>query len=223
LLLWPGRPTQVSRTEAVKNRSVTPDRGEALQGRSKYQQLFPLQPPNSCQISAGPAQKDALYAGSALYPARQNLWPMAAAALYPAVMSGQIFRHQHRVTYAECTLGNHVYYARYLNLLEEARGELFRSIGEPLGKWQEADAIFPVIECRIRYKGAARYDDLLLIELWLSELEGVRINFEYKILNEARKDIVLGSTLHVCTTVNEKPRRMPEELVEKLRAFLAVE
>jgi acyl-CoA thioester hydrolase len=136
-------------------------------------------------------------------------------------MSGQIFRHQHRVTYAECTVGNHVYYARYLNLLEEARGELFRSIDEPLAKWQQADAIFPVIECRIRYKGAARYDDLLRIELWLSELAGVRMNFEYRMFNQTQKELVVGSTFHVCTTVNEKLRRTPEELVEKLRRFLA--
>jgi acyl-CoA thioester hydrolase len=135
-------------------------------------------------------------------------------------MSGQLFRHQHRVTYAECTLGNHVYYARYLNLLEEARGEFFRSLGEPFLKWQQADVIFPVIECRIRYKGAARYDDLLSIELWLSQLEGVRITFEYKILNEQRSDILLGSTAHVCTTAGEKPRRLPEELIGKLKPYL---
>src|SRR5438445_13536750 len=98
-------------------------------------------------------------------------------------MAGQIFRHQHRVTYAECTLGNHVYYAKYLELLEEARGEFFRNSGEPLLKWQEADTIFPVIDCRLRYKAAARYDDLLDIELWVSDLDRVRLSFSYRITN----------------------------------------
>jgi acyl-CoA thioesterase FadM len=32
----------------------------------------------------------------------------------------QVFVHRHRVHYAECTLGNHIYYARYLDLLEDA-------------------------------------------------------------------------------------------------------
>ena len=37
--------------------------------------------------------------------------------------------------------------------------------------------LFPVIEAKLRYKGAARYDDVLHIELWLTELERVRMNF----------------------------------------------
>ena len=35
-------------------------------------------------------------------------------------MPASTFQHQHRVSYADCTLGNHVYYGRYLDLLEEA-------------------------------------------------------------------------------------------------------
>src|ERR1044071_950585 len=73
----------------------------------------------------------------------------------------ETFRCSQRVTYSDCTLGNHVYYARYLDLLEWARGEFFRHLEEPFLKWQQADAIFPVIECRVRYRNAARYDDLL--------------------------------------------------------------
>jgi len=119
-------------------------------------------------------------------------------------------------------MGNHVYYARYLNFLEEARGEFFRRIGEPFLKWQEAGAIFPVVECRLRYKAAARYDDLLDIELWVTQLEGIRMTFDYKIVNQAGTEILTGAIFHVCTTVDEKLRRLPEELVQKLRPFLAV-
>ncbi|MGN6552400.1 MAG: hypothetical protein ACTHLW_01530 [Verrucomicrobiota bacterium] len=38
-------------------------------------------------------------------------------------MSELSFRHDHRVAYAECTVGNHIYYGRYLDVLESARGE----------------------------------------------------------------------------------------------------
>ena len=60
-----------------------------------------------------------------------------------AAMSGQVFRFEHRVPYALCTLGNHVYYSRYLDILEEARGEFFRHLGQPLLAWQEATPSFP--------------------------------------------------------------------------------
>src|SRR5215469_5100900 len=53
------------------------------------------------------------------------------------------FSHMHRVLYAECTLGNHIYYSRYLDLLEAARGEFFRSLGVSFLKWQEQGTIFP--------------------------------------------------------------------------------
>jgi len=137
-------------------------------------------------------------------------------------MAGQKFRHQHRVTYAECTLGNHIYYARYLDLLEETRGEFFRALGEPLLKWQEADTIFPVVECHLRYKAAARYDDLLDIELWVSDLDRVRLGFSHRIVNGAGAELLLASTLHACTSVGEKLQRLPEQLVQKLKPFKAV-
>ncbi len=38
------------------------------------------------------------------------------------VMEDFTFQYQHRVVYAECTVGTHVYYARYLDMLEAARG-----------------------------------------------------------------------------------------------------
>ena len=136
-------------------------------------------------------------------------------------MAATIFRHQHRVSYAECTLGNHVYHARYLDLLEKARGEFFRRLGAPFLRWQEEGAIFPVIECRLRYKAPARYDDLLDIEIWLSTLDRVRMNFEYRIVNQTRTEILEASTLVVCTGLDEKPRRLPEELRGLLQPYLA--
>jgi acyl-CoA thioester hydrolase len=135
-------------------------------------------------------------------------------------MADSIFRHPHRATYADCTLGNHIYYARYLNLLEAARGEFFRQIGKPLLELQTAGVIFPVIECRLRYRSAAHYDDLLTIELWLSELARVRLTFEYRLLGPDNRELVDAVTMHACTTVDDKPRRLPEDLTAALGPYV---
>lgn len=132
----------------------------------------------------------------------------------------EVFRHPHRVTYASCTVGNHVYYGRYLDILEEARGEFFRSLGAPLLQLQEADVIFPVIEANLRYKGMARYDDALTVEVWLTEAAKVRLTFACRILCGERV-LVEATTAHVCTGMNEKPKRLPEDLAAKLRPYLA--
>src|SRR5438132_11298610 len=70
-------------------------------------------------------------------------------------MSVLIFKHTHRVTYSDCTAGNHVYYSRFLDLLEAARGEFFRHLGRTFLHWQESGTIFPVTECRLRYLAPA--------------------------------------------------------------------
>jgi acyl-CoA thioester hydrolase len=117
------------------------------------------------------------------------------------------------VTYADCTVGNHVYYARYLDLLEAARGEFFRSLGSTLLKWQEAGFMFPVVEAHLRYKRLARYDELLHIEIWVTAAERVRLNFAYRVTNQSGALVVEAETLHVCMNLEEKMQRLPEELV----------
>ena len=131
-------------------------------------------------------------------------------------VSGQIFRHIYRVVYADCTVGNHIYYSRYLDILEAARGEFFRRLGVPLLELQVQDTIFPVVECHLRYRSPARYDDVLTVELWTTLVQGARLNFEFRILKDEKVLILEGETFHVCTGLNEKPKRVPEGLKTKL-------
>ncbi|HZM02064.1 MAG TPA: thioesterase family protein [Candidatus Saccharimonadales bacterium] len=135
-------------------------------------------------------------------------------------MSGSVFKHRHRVIYAECTVGNHVYYSRYLEMLEAARGEFFRQADCPLFQLQAAGTAFPVIGLEISYKGAARYDDFLTIEVWISELGGVRLSCGFRILNASGDLLAEGETRHVCASATEKPQRMSKELIERLQPYL---
>ena len=130
------------------------------------------------------------------------------------------FRLPHRVSYAECTLGNHVYHSRYLDWLEAARGEFIRSLGPTVRQWQERDVIFPVIEARLRYQSPARYDDLLTIEVWPAAIGRVRLSFAHRITHPSGKPVLEAETFHACTGVNEKPKRLPPELAAQLSPFL---
>jgi len=136
-------------------------------------------------------------------------------------MSGKVFRWEHRINYSECTVGNHVYHSRYLDILEMARGEFFRHLGQTLFSWQERDIIFPVIECRLRYQGAARYDDLVVVELWMILAEGIRLTFGCRILGHDGRVLIEGETMHVCTSLHDKPKRLPKELIGSLEPFVA--
>ncbi|HWY32116.1 MAG TPA: thioesterase family protein [Candidatus Acidoferrum sp.] len=130
------------------------------------------------------------------------------------------FRYSYRVTYADCTVGNHIYHSRYLDLLEAARGEFMRALGATVLELQDADYIFPVIEARLRYKFPARYDDLLTVEVRPTLVERVRLNFGHRILNQAAQLILEAETFHACTSRDEKPKRLPGTMSEKLLPFL---
>ena len=132
----------------------------------------------------------------------------------------RIFRCQHRVTYAECTVGNHIYHSRYLDILEAARGEFMRAAGQCLLTLQDSGAIFPVIEARLKYHRPARYDDVLTIELRLIQLAGVRLGVQHRVLLADGRLVLEAETRHVCTNLEDKPRRLPATLVEGLRPWL---
>ena len=135
-------------------------------------------------------------------------------------MAEKLFRSAHRVTYAQCTVGNHIYYARYLDILEAVRGEFFRSLGLPLLQSQNEGTIFPVIESHLCYKIPARYDDLLTIEIWLTKLQGVRVNFAYRVRNQDEGLVLEGETFHACAGLNEMPKRIPKMLIGQLQPYL---
>ena len=136
-------------------------------------------------------------------------------------MVANVFCHSQRVLYADCTLGNHVYHARYLDLLEAARGEFFRHLGPTFLNWQEQDVIFPVIEARLQYKSPARYDDVLQTEVWVTVAERVRLNFSYRMKNQEQAQILEAETWHVCTgREGGKPKRLPATLVAALKPYL---
>jgi acyl-CoA thioester hydrolase len=135
-------------------------------------------------------------------------------------MPGEIFRHHQRVIYAQCTIGNHVYHSRYLDILEAARGEFMRALGWPLLRLQEENLIFPVIEARIKYKAPARYDDELIIELWIKTATRIRLTVAARIISPSGKVYIEAETDHVSTSTDEKPKRMPQELLDACERYL---
>ena len=135
-------------------------------------------------------------------------------------MPAEIFTHEHRVTYADCTVGNHVYYGRYPDLLEAARGEFFRYLGKSFLQYQEEGVIFPVSEVHLKYFAFAEYDDELRIECRLTAIRGARLGFGYRITKGEGVRILEGETLHGCVEASGRATRLPPALKERLQPYL---
>ena len=130
------------------------------------------------------------------------------------------FRHSLRVTYADSTVGNHVYYARYFDYLEAARSSFFRELGHPFQTLEDEGFAFPVIHCDGNFKSSARFDDLIHVDLWLTSVARIRLDFAYSIKSNEDQILFEGTTRHVCTDLNNKGARIPPKLSEKLSFYL---
>ena len=143
---------------------------------------------------------------------RMTSRPLPRADATSAPLTAGFFAYSVRVSYAHCTLGDHVYYARYLDLLEIARGEFFRQIGFSCRALQEQGIVFQVMECSLRYLKPARYDDLLEIRLAIADLRKVRFRFVYEIHRGADK-LLEATSVMFCAGLDERPARIPEHLL----------
>lgn len=128
-----------------------------------------------------------------------------------------IHRYSCRVLYGDTDSGGVVYYANYLRYFEAGRTEYMRELVASYRSLEEQGFILPVVECHVRYKASARYDDLLVIETSLAEVKPLSCRFSYRISREDGKTLVLGYTTHAAVDQQGKLAKLPAELVARLR------
>lgn len=121
-----------------------------------------------------------------------------------------------RIYYHHTDCGGVVYYAKYLEFLEEARTEFMEEKGVFIDSLIKTGTFFVVARQEIDYKAPAKYRDNLEIKTWVSETSSVRANFEYEIKNQDGKLIAEAKTVLVFVDSNLKPKAMPEEVRAKL-------
>lgn len=126
-----------------------------------------------------------------------------------------------RVRYGETDQMGFVYHANYIQYLEIARVELFRSIGLSYKEIEEKGIQLPVENLSIEYKYAALYDDELTIHTIIHELPtGVRVHFTYEIYNQNNQLIATAkTTLFSINLYTKKVIKFPEFILEKLRPY----
>lgn len=103
-----------------------------------------------------------------------------------------------RVRYGETDMMGHAYYANYLYWFEQARGAWCRDRGFTYKGLEDMGFKLPVVETWTRYKGEVKYDDWIIVRVWLEEKKRAAIKFSYEILNESNDQVVTnGYTWHV--------------------------
>ena len=121
-----------------------------------------------------------------------------------------------KIYYHHTDCGGVVYYANYLKFLEEARTEYLAEKGVSVKDYAERGTLFVVARQEIDYKLPAYYADILEINTRISNVSGVRMEFDYEIKNQNNKIICLAKTILVCIDKNFKPKAIPEEIRERI-------
>jgi acyl-CoA thioester hydrolase len=118
---------------------------------------------------------------------------------------------QIRVRYQETDNMGVVYYANYLTWFEVARTDHLRSFGISYRELEKKGLYLMVVSVDCQYKSPARYDDVVRIETWVSEMKNTSITFDYKLFVKETL-AATGRSVHVFTTKKLRPTRIPEEI-----------
>lgn len=133
-------------------------------------------------------------------------------------MHEPLYRHRCRVIYGDTDSGGVVYYANYLRYFEAARTEFMRGRALSYKEIEEQGFILPVVECQVRYKASARYDDLLFIETSLDEVKSRTCRFNYRVIRENDGKILAhGYTTHAVVDIDGRLAKFPAGVLDVLR------
>ena len=133
----------------------------------------------------------------------------------------KMYETEIRVRYEETDAMGVVYYANYLVWFEVARTEFLRSIGFSYRKMEEEGYRLMVVDAACQYKLPCRYDDLVTVQVGLSEMRNTSLSFEYKVLLNGEV-ATLGKTSHVFTDASAKPVRIPQGFKREVTSLTSV-
>ena len=122
-----------------------------------------------------------------------------------------------RVRYSETDQMGVVYHGNYAQFFELGRTEWLRKLGVTYKNMEISGIMLPVISLSCNFIKSAKYDDILTIETFLKKKPMVKIEFEYKIINQEDELICTGgSVLAFMNMKTSKPLRCPDYLLKSL-------
>jgi acyl-CoA thioester hydrolase len=126
-----------------------------------------------------------------------------------------------RIYYEDTDLSGIVYHANYLRFMERGRSEFFRCAG--VTSMAQLDAPEPTAwtlrKAEIEYLKPARVDDLIEVHTMATELSGARMTAVQNIFCKGVQ-LTHGKVEACIITMSGKPRRIPQEMRDKLGRYL---
>jgi acyl-CoA thioester hydrolase len=145
-----------------------------------------------------------------------NQGPGQGPPQFPFMMSTT----QTRVRYSETDQMGIVYHTHYLVWCEIGRTEFIRELGVSYAEVEREGVVLAVGEADVRYRAAARYDDVIRIDTTLVRVQSRAVTFAYELYRVSPGPEVRVATAHttlIALDATGAPRTMPPELLERFR------
>src|SRR5213592_1881841 len=147
-------------------------------------------------------------------PQARNRGEASQALCCPRVISSITLR----VNYSETDQMGVVYHANYLIWFDRARTELMRETGLTYKELEQQGVYLAVSEVNVRYRAAARYDDLVRVRCWVRELASRRVTFGYAVERAGTDDLLAtGETSLISLTHQHTLTRIPQNVLDLLK------
>lgn len=123
-----------------------------------------------------------------------------------------------RVNYSETDQMGVVYHANYVIWLDVARTEHLRQSGMSYREVEELGVRLAVADLRVRYSQPARYDDVVRIRCWVSDVASRRVIFEYDLTDAGTgRHLASAETTMISLNADQRPTRLPPVVRDLLR------
>ena len=130
------------------------------------------------------------------------------------------FKYERRINYYETDRMGVVHHSNYIRFLEEARSRWMEELNIPMEKLENEGFTILTLEVDCKYKHHVTSGDIIVIEPYISEFNGIRMTVNYNVTNKKTGDIVIDAfTKHCFTDRTLRPINMKKKNIEIYNIF----
>ena len=131
------------------------------------------------------------------------------------------FTYERRINYYETDKMGIVHHSNYIRFLEEARCYMLDEMGIPYSYLEEQKIMIPVLGVNCSFKQHVTFDDIIIIEPYIKDFNGVRLTVGYNVTNKENGNVVLtGETKHCFTDTSLRPIRLQKSFPDIYDKFI---
>ncbi len=131
---------------------------------------------------------------------------------------------ERKINYYETDRMGIVHHSNYIRFMEEGRCAWLESIDMPFEAMEEKGVTIPTLGVSCDYKHHVTFGDIIQIEMYTTEYNGVRMKVEYIIKNKETGAVVMtGETRHCFTNRELRPinlKKYAPEFSDKFQKLL---